>query len=90
MLVNESMSEAFDGAVLLPVSGPGVRAELYADAFYAVDAEKGRLPLRLGPGESTILIFGGGAPEALSARPEIRSCEPMETRRSRELRSVFF
>ena len=77
MLVNESMSEAFDGTVLLPVSGPGVRAELYADAFYVVDAEEGRLPLRLGPGESTILIFGSGAPEALSARPEIRSCEPM-------------
>ena len=58
MLVNESMEEAFDGTVLLPCAGNGIKLSLLCDACHAVEAVDGALPLSLARGESVILIFG--------------------------------
>ncbi len=58
MVVNESMEEAFDGTLLLPVPGRGAKLNLLGDACHAVEAKDGALPLKLERGESAILLFG--------------------------------
>ena len=58
MIVNESMEEDYDGTLLLPVSGTGVKLCLLNDARYAVAAKDGALPLKLCRGESVMLLFG--------------------------------
>ncbi|MBQ8953773.1 MAG: glycosyl transferase family 2 [Clostridia bacterium] len=70
MLVNESMEEAFDGTLRLPVSGHGAKLNLLGDARYAVEAKGGALPLRLDKGESTILFFGDDTWQGLPAEPQ--------------------
>ena len=64
MLVNESVSAAFDGEITLPVEGSGVRLDLLMDETSRVSG--GTLSLRLERGQSTLLVFGetaGPAPE---------------------------
>ena len=69
MLVNESMEEEFSGEVRLPVKGNGVRLNLLEDACYAVRAEGGRLAMKLGRGESTLLFFGDDTWKAFPPAP---------------------
>ena len=47
MLVNESMSESFDGVIRLPVRGVGQRVELLQDGVYRVDARAGEVHVKL-------------------------------------------
>ena len=57
MVVNESMEKVFEGTLLLPVKGGGVKIDLLGDACYAVESKDGSLPLRLERGASAILLF---------------------------------
>lgn len=65
LFVNESMSEAFEGTVVLPVKGKGVRADLQSGSYSLIHAENGRMPLKLERGQSVMLIFGTDIPEDL-------------------------
>ena len=78
MLVNESMEEAFEGTVLLPVSGRGVKLNLPGDVRCAVEAKDGALPLRLACGESAILLFDGDSWRDFPAEPVYDRAEPIE------------
>jgi len=74
MFVNESMTESFEGDILLPVSGRAVRADLLLDEVYTVNAQCGRLHLNLEKGQSTIVVFtdniDGGIGEKVSFSTE--------------------
>ena len=78
MVVNESMTEAFAGELLLPVEGRGVQLKLIEGACFAVDAPDGRLPLSLDRGESTLLVFGGDAGERFSQEVHGSRAEPLQ------------
>ena len=69
MLVNESMEEDFEGDLLLPVSGCGVKLDLLGGGYFAVEAKDGALPMRLGRGESALLLFGGDEWKDFPAEP---------------------
>ena len=69
MVVNESMEEAFDGALLLPVKGMGSKQKLLRDGAFRVDAGDGRLPLTLDRGDSVILVFGDDSWKTLPPEP---------------------
>ncbi|MBR0463124.1 MAG: glycosyl transferase family 2 [Clostridia bacterium] len=59
MFVNESLSEDFDGDILLPVTGWGTKLDLLSDGMTAVRADgDGALRLSLARGASTVLLFG--------------------------------
>jgi len=80
MLVNESMTEKFDGIIELPVNGRGVRADLLLDSVYAVDAADGKLNITLERGQSTMLVFGGEVPADMTAPICIGSAKPIEAK----------
>ncbi len=75
MLVNESMSAAFDGSINLPVEGCGLRLDLLMDETSRVSG--GKLSLRLECGQSTVLVFGGGAVDA-PEKPVYAQAEALE------------
>ncbi len=77
MLVNESMSEAFEGTVCLPVAGEGVRIDLQLDEVSKVPG--GRLPMKLERGQSVLLVYGG-AFDGLENTKEYEPCGPLEAR----------
>ena len=58
MLVNESLSDPFEGDIRFPVNGVGLRFDLQLDKTAMVMAENGWLRLKLGMGQSTVLVFG--------------------------------
>lgn len=88
MLVNESMSEKFQGEVILPVKGKGVLLDLVGDGVYQVDAPEGRVPLALDFAQSVMLIFDGGEGDGLGEAPryqrlrELEGAWMLETRRA--------
>ena len=79
MVVNESMSEAFEGELLLPVAGQGVQVNLNEDVCFAVNAANGHLQLTLDRGESVVLIFDDDSWESFSAKQRISRAEMMQT-----------
>ena len=58
MLVNESVADPFDGTVRLTARGEYVYLQKQLEYFASAETEDGRVPLRLEPGESAILVFG--------------------------------
>ncbi len=69
MLVNESMSKAYEGEITLPVEGIGTRLDLLMDKISQVSG--GKVSLRLECGQSTLLVFGETG-EALPEKPLYR------------------
>ena len=67
MLVNESMSAAFDGDITLPVEGCGTRLDLLMDSVSLVSG--GRVRLHLACGQSVMLVYGG-SPEGIAPAKE--------------------
>ncbi len=65
MFVNESMTDAFEGTVRLPVCGKGTYLDLLSDTVCAMTAEDGAVHLRLEKGQSCLLVFGGDVPAGL-------------------------
>lgn len=66
MLVNECMTGAFDGTVLLPFTGEAVRADLQLERFTRVSLPEGKIHLHLACGQSVMLLSGmeaAGCPE---------------------------
>ena len=80
MLVNENMTEKFEGVISLPVEGKGVRADLLLDSVYPVDAEGGKLALCLERGQSTMLVFGGEVPAEMTTPVWPAAAKPIEAK----------
>ncbi len=57
MIVNESMNKVFDGEVILPVDIDGARLDLLMDEVSRIHG--GKVHLKLGCGQSVILVYGG-------------------------------
>lgn len=74
MMVNESMSAAFDGLLTLPVQGDGVRVDLQLDEISRIPG--GTIRLRLECGQSVMLVYGGSA-EGVPERAELGEALPL-------------
>ncbi|MBR6766348.1 MAG: hypothetical protein IKM02_00185 [Clostridia bacterium] len=61
MFVNESQMDSFEGDIILPVSGNGIRADLQMEKYSSLCIEEGRVHLELERGQSVFIIAGDDA-----------------------------